>query len=289
MAYQSTGKPRGRPRKDAPTVATKDDVMTDELATDVPETNIPLTETAEFKAALAAAKEAMRADLMGEVVAAVAKSKGPDGDIKELVSQLVMGIATMTDSGDNRKKIAPAEIERRIAAHGRMVEVVERIQRTPNLKPHYAVVAEMQLEEQLIQKYVAAGEGKWKQAEIIWRGIPNSAMRPLNDIAKEIYGHYLESIGGTTANTAGIREQPTWVSYGGLQVVGSPPQSLAHHGLATEPATPMELGASVSDMTSEITSVDDPMATKIPILGKTFAPAERTAPGDFGKLQFPAH
>jgi hypothetical protein len=69
-------------------------------------------------------------------------------------------------------------------------------------------------------------------------------------------------------------------------MVGQPSQSAANRGLVAEPAAPMELGMDLKPQV-EITSVDDPNATKVPILGKTFAPAVRTAPGDFASLQFP--
>lgn len=255
---------------------------------------VSITETPEFKAALAAATQAavaeLRAGLMNDVVAAMAK-QGVATDVQSqasLISDLTVAIASMTDTGGNRKVIAPADAAKRLEAWKRMGEVLERVNKDPDARPHYQIVAEMQLEEQLIQKYVPAGEGKWKQNEIIWRGAPNSGMRPMNAIAKEIFNHYLESIGGSTANQAGIRDQPTWVSYGGLQFVGNPTQSAANRGLVTQPAEPMELGHNLHQPTKEITSVDDPGATKIPILGKTFAPAERADPVN-QKLQFPAN
>jgi hypothetical protein len=252
---------------------------------------VGIADTPEFKAALAAAMTEMRNGVMTDVVTALAAAKvggGNDsaGDMESLISNLTMAIAGMTDTGGNRKLIAPAEASRRVAAFERMGQILMRVQSDPKLKPHYAIVAQTQLEEQLIEKYVAAGDGKWQQNEIIWRGAPNSAMRPVNDIAKEIFGAYLESIGGTTKNPSGLRDHPTWVTYGGLQMVGQPSQSAANRGLVAEPAAPMELGMDLKPQV-EITSVDDPNATKVPILGKTFAPAVRTAPGDFASLQFP--
>lgn len=251
---------------------------------------VPIHETPEFKAALTAGLNEMRNGMMADLVAAVASAKATSSDpadMTAMVSELTMAIAGMTDSGDNRRKIAPDEAARRKAAWERMGQVLERVHADPSLRPHYEIVAQTQLEEQLIEKYVPAGDGKWKNNEIIWRGAPNSAMRPKNAIAKEIFDEFLLSIGGTTKNMSGVRDHPTWVSYGGLQMVGQPSQSAVNRGLVAQPAEPMELGADIKPQI-EITSTDDPNATRIPILGKTFAPATRSAPGDIPSLQFPS-
>lgn len=283
MPYVPTGKPPGRPPK-SPLLATK---LKDAPVSEPEAPAVSITESPEFKAALAAAMEQMRTGLTADIVAAVATAKGGN-DTASLISDLTVAIAGMTDVGGNRKVIAPAEATRRVAAFERMGQILNRVQADTTLRPHYYLVAQTQLEEQLLEKYLPAGDGKWVRNEIIWRGAPNSAMRPVNAIAKEIFGAYLESIGGSTKNQSGVREHPTWVSYGGLQMVGSPSQSAVQRGLVAEPSEPMELGQDVS-RNVEITSTDDPGATRVPILGKTFAPAERTAPGDFAKLSFPTH
>lgn len=290
MPYKPTGKPNGRPRKNrVPDGATQEPQMTiaapSEPTTEAPKAAIPITETPEFKAALAE----QRASIMTDVVAALGRSNvgGAVIDQTSLISDLTMAIAGMTDTGSNRKVIPPAERDRRVKSHERMIEVLERIHADPKLKPLYALIAPVHLDEQYVEKYAQRGDRKWDQTTIVWRGVPNSAMRPLNDIAKEIYTPYLESIGGSTSNTAGLREQPTWVTYGGLQLHGNPSQTASSHGLVSEQAEPMELGKDLGNTTLELTSVDDPNATQIPILGKTFAPATRTAPGDVAKLAFP--
>lgn len=295
MNYKPTGKPPGRPRKDgAPAGSNKEPTMAKD------DTTPPaFTETPEFQAAVAAAAstaaasamEAMRTSMMAEMVTVLTKANQPGAgslDTASLISDLSVAIAQMADTGDNRKKISPAEATKRIEAAAKMGELLDRIHSDTSLKPHYELVAETFLEEQLLQKFVAAGEGSWKTNHIIWRGAPNTAMKPVNDIAKELYALYLTSIGGTTLNQSGVREHPTWVSYGGLQMVGTPPQSALSHGLVAQPADPIELGVDLHKPTSELTSVDDPNATRIPILGKTFAAATRAAPGDQAKLLFPA-
>lgn len=304
MSYKPTGKPPGRPRLDgAPAGSNKEPTMAkaDEPAT--PLTQAPVfAETPEFKeavaaaaasaaaTAVAAAMEAQRTSMMAEMVTVLTKASQPGGpaiDMPSLISDLTVAIAGMADTGDNRKKISPAEANKRIEATVKMGEMLERIHSDTSLKPHYEIVAETFLDEQMIQKYVPASEGKWKTNQVIWRGAPNTAMKPMNDIAKQLYALYLASIGGTTKNQSGVRDHPTWVGYGGLQMVGVPSQSAVNRGLVAQPADPIELGVDLHDPMSEITSVDDPNASRIPILGKSFAPATRVAPGDQATLQFP--
>lgn len=279
MPYKRTGKPPGRPRKPLP--------ITEEIMAEpeVASAAVPITETAEFKAAVEGIRTNLMADFMTAMAAAKTNTKDPDG-MSSMISDLAMAIAGMADTGDNRKKIAPEEASRRVEAWKRMGAILERVH-ADGLKPHYELVAATQLEEQLIEQFVPAGDGKWKRNVIIWQGAPNGAMRPVNAIAKEIYTEFLNSIGGSAKNQSGVREHPTWVSYGGLQMVGQPTQSAVNRGLVVEPAEPLELGQDLKPQV-EITSVDDPNATLVPILGKTFAPATRAAPGDFGKLQFPS-
>ncbi len=73
---------------------------------------------------------------------------------------------------------------------------------------------------------------------------------------------------------------------GGLLIVGEGSATARAHGLVVDAAPPATLGADLP-ASQELTSTDDLNATRIPILGKTFAPAERTAPGKVPTLQFP--
>lgn len=299
MARKTTGKPPGRPRKDglpAGSVKKGEALMaqdetkpqTESAAaqnTGAPET--PITETPEFKAAL----ESMKSELMSGVAMEMAKLIGskpeaPAGQpTSAILSELTQMIAEMTNTGQNRKIIAPDEARKRVAAWDKMGALLERV-RAERLQPHYVVKLQTWLDGVMVQPQSQVADGRWKDNEIIWSGAPNTAMRPLNDIAKQIYALFLESIGGTT-QIEGMKEQPTWTTYGGLVMVGdAPPQSLQQRGNVgeiPEPATLTSLG-NLSPH-KELTSTDDRNATRIPVLGKTFPAAEVTAPGSIPTLQ----
>ena len=240
---------------------------------------------------IAAATNAARTDVMGDVVKLLAGRQAEGAsDTSSMISELAVAIAGMSDQGQNRRIIPPAEAKRREEAALRMGAILIRIDADPSLRPHYEVVAKTWLDDTLIEEWVPDGDTKWKRNEIIWRGAPNSAMRPKNAIAEEVFTAYLESIGGTTKNMSGVRDQPSWVGNGGLQIVGQSTTAAAH-GLVREPAEPATLGAkltSSNELTTSDNAADNPNADKIRILGKTMAPAERTARGKQPSLSFPS-
>lgn len=256
-----------------------------------------IKDSPEFQAALQEALKTIIPDtvnrLVAEQVQALAgaqKESKPDtaSSIAGVLGDLAFAIANSTDPDNARKKIHPEELERRKKAFDRMGALLIAARQDNTVKPIYTVVSQTFLEEQLIQPFVPDAGGTWKATRIIWKGPPNTALRPDNDAAKTIYAAYLESIGGSTKNQAGVRDKPTWVSPngGGLVFVGEPPQSVANRGLARDAAPPMELSMEMSKGTTELVSVDDPNATAIPILGTVAAPARKTAPGSVPNLSF---
>lgn len=265
----------------------KDETTKPEAAAPAAPTMVDIN-SPEFKAMLdthaASVREALRGDMMSEVVEALTRQKIDGGnDMGALISELTVSIAQIADVGDNRKKISPAEAKRRVEAFQSMDEVMARVAKDKTLKPHYKVVSETYLDERLILPYTPRN-GKMEATEIIWRGRPNTAMRPINPIADEIYGWYLQAIGGTTRNQAGLREHPT-AFVGGLQIVSDKiPQTAVAHGLVQPAAAPMELGQDLGQPTLELTSTDDPEATIIPVLGTVAKPARRAGPSDMKHL-----
>lgn len=303
MPYKPTGKPPGRPRKDGLPAATKgammakDDETKPEPAAAAPAAEpkseatapaTPLVMTQEqLNQIIAAATSAARTEVMGDMVKLLAGQKAEGAsDTSAVISDLAMAIAGMTDTGAGRRVIPPLEAKKREDAALRMGDMLNKIAADTKLLPHYKIVSPTWLDGQLLEAQVPDGDTRWKYNEVIWRGCPNAAMRPINAIAKELYAVYLESIGGTTKNQSGVREHPTWVGNGGLQIMGQGSATAQARGLVIDPVEPATLGADLPS-SLELTSTDDLNATKIPILGKTFAPAERTAPGAVPKLSWP--
>lgn len=242
--------------------------------------------------AVGPAVTAARTEMMGDMVKVLASAKtgGEASDLSAMISELTTNIAAMTDTGHGRRVIPPAEQKRRGESAEAMGRVLMRVAADSNLHPHYKVVSQTWLDGQLIEPWVADGDTKYKPNEIIWRGAPNTALRPLNKLAHEIYDAYLGSIGGTTKDPSGVREHPVWVGNGGLQIMGQGSATAVARGLVHEPAEPATLGVGLpttNELTVEDNGPSNPNAEKIQVLGKTFPPAERTAPGKVPNLSFP--
>lgn len=251
-----------------------------------------------FKAAVAASVAEQMALMKAEFAETIAKvatgtvasAPGAEGsnDVRSLLSELTVALLGVSGDGNGHKVIPPKEADKRKAAQKRMGDLVLRIHQDHSLKPHYEVVARTQLQGQVIEPWSPGDNGKFVRTKIIWRGAPNTAMRPLNDIAVEIYGAFLESIGGTTRDQSGVRDMPAWMGLNGLTMATTIPSTMAAHGHSMDAPEPLEL-SDLLPVNSVTSSVDDPNAELIPMLGTIAEPARRTAPGQQPKLQFPQH
>jgi len=294
MPYKPTGKPRGRPRKDGSAPHSNKGPSMSEEKSEAPVSNA-IAETPEFKAALNQAVAEMKTSMVREMAAMMAQAGTGAGDgeagnspnaMLKVLSDLTTMIRDTANPGGNVKTVAPEEMRKRESAGERLGKLLEEVHRTGQ-KPHYSVVAQTWLANQLLQPFLPDGEGRWRENEIIWNGKPNTAMRPKNEIAKRIYDLFLASIGGSTLINA-AHNQPVWLTSSGLVMVGdNAPQSLATRGQVRQ-AEPMDLGVGLPT-TNELTSTDNPNASRIPVLGTIAPPAERTAAGSVPGLKFPAH
>lgn len=137
---------------------------------------------------LAGETDRITAKIMERLAEAQANQGAMNADV------LAMAIATLTDQGTGRKRIAPEVQKARDEAKVRMDAAIERA--LAEKRPaRYQLRAATYLDEILVPpKWV----DQWHRAqpmEIEWPHAPNSAMIPLNDTAKEIYGEYAKWIG----------------------------------------------------------------------------------------------
>lgn len=228
----------------------------------------PITETAEFKLAIAAATAEATRQAMDQVraeLAAAIASKAPTGDSGSatgLMGQLALAIAEISDQGTSRKRVAPEILAARAEAHKRAVELIVKT-RTQGLKPEYALVSKVYLNERFIEPFrVNPATKQPVRQEIIWSGMPNHAMRPINDIAKAIYQEWSASV-GTSEALPTEDNRPVWVTAGGLVVKGDAP---AKRFVAADPGMADDLG---------IKGQDDPTAPFIQVLGTVAPPAKQ--------------
>lgn len=241
---------------------------------------VPINETPEFKAAVAeavaaatpaiaeAAARAAVAQVSTELLAKVQQPAAAPGfgDAEGLFSKLALAIAEISDQGTQRKRVAPEILAQRAAAHGRAVARIIAA-REAGEKPEYRLVSKVYLNERFIEPYMPGPNKQPIPTEIIWSGMPNDAMRPLNDAAREIYAEFRASIGSTEA-IKGADNRPLWMTLGGVVVKGDA------RAQRREVAAPAPFGDDLG-----VKNQNDPTAPFIHVLG-TVAPAARQNAAD---------
>jgi hypothetical protein len=219
-----------------------------------------------------------------EAVAKVMKAGAGDGTTmsaatEQLLSQLAVGIAELSYQGSGRPRpLAPDIIARREAALKRCEELVAAAQQRGD-KPEYRVINKIYFNERLIEPYRRDGgrSGKVVAQEIIWTGMPNEALWPINKVAEEIFGAYREGVGGSPrlqpmkgpANEKGDfgvvapDNRKFSMTPGGLVVKG---EVNPHQVIAVDKPFENELG---------IHDNNDPNAPEVHILGTVAPPARK--------------
>ena len=148
---------------------------------------------------------------------------GVPTDAMALFSGLASAIAEMSMQGrPGPKPISPAEKAKRDAAHERCVRLVLKARRE-NAEPEYRLISKVYFNERLIEPYRRLPDKRVVPQEIVWTGLPNESMVPVNDIAREIFSAYKESIGSVELIPT-LDNRPVWVTQSGLTVKGDPPK-----------------------------------------------------------------
>ncbi len=235
-----------------------------------PETPAPIvavTDTPEFKAAIAeATKQALamaREELLAEMKTAVATAAPVEEQgAQSLFRQMALAIAEISDQGTNRKRVAPEILAARDAGRERMGKLILQARASKDQKPEYRLIAKVYIGEQLVDPFrkEAGPGGKMVPQEIIWDGPPNEAMRPMNAMAKDIYDAFLASIGGLQG-ASGVAQQPLWVTPRGVVIKGAGTTTAQVHGQTAQ-------NSDASD-TFTVKTNNDPTAPFINVLGST--------------------
>lgn len=168
---------------------------------------------AEMEAAVAAAaRQAAEATLE-----ALTKREGgaaPASDTEAFARSLAGAIASLSDQTSRVKRVAPEEMERRAAARERMVAAILRF-RDAGVVPSYVLKHSTYLDEQFIEPTYVGPDKTLRARTIEWAGVPNQAMRPANEAAREIFAAFCESIGQPVTDGDGSVR----VGAGGLVVI----------------------------------------------------------------------
>ncbi len=158
------------------------------------------------------------------------------------VSALALGIAELSDQGSGVRRIPAPELAARDAARARMEELLDE-SRQSGTQPQYRLHFPVYLNDQLINPNFVV-DGKVQKTEIIWGGVPNEAMEPVNDVARPIYEAFLRSIGQAQPREMG----KTTVTPRGLTIVKGAPEIMVQQMTTAEGP----LGPSAQPPTTEL-------------------------------------
>jgi hypothetical protein len=268
----------------------------------MPETSLTLADVqAAVQAAVAKNREEMLLEFQSLMSKAPMVAASGTPDVMELFSRMALSFAEISDQGSNRKRVAPEILAARESAKERMgvliMEARARDAASPKSpdRPRYRILAKCYLKERVIEPYRQNSSRQTVPNEIYWLNAPNTAMRPVNKAAKEIFAEFMAWLGGgkETTNAFGLNPQPVWITQKGAVLVGSTATAQAH-GLALTPgrddafdlddyddAPVAHTGnGATEDMELDIVDAADPRAPEINVLGTVAPPAKRTVPGE---------
>jgi hypothetical protein len=183
-----------------------------------------ITESLEFKAAVAAEVAKFTAQTVREEVAKIIgtlKTEGAEvsASDKRFAETLAMAFAQLNEQGNGRKYVDPKILRARGEARELMKQLIVAARREGRI-PSYRVCAKTLLDNQVVEPFWVDKSHTAQPTEIDWPGVPNDAMVPLNDTAKDIFAAYMDSIGSRPESVLGAVPDATLDSEMGLTAGG---------------------------------------------------------------------
>lgn len=180
------------------------------------------TSTPEFQDAVASAVSKFLAEKMPAILPAATGGDPESAGYEKLANAIAVSIAELNAQGtDGARKVIvdPAIMRQRENAHKAMMAMlIDAKQRGE--KPRYRVMDTLYLLDRVIEPYSIGASREAVPVEISWSGVPSMNMRPLNSIAKRVFGLFRESIG----NVEKVAPEAAAISLtqGGLIIHGAP-------------------------------------------------------------------
>lgn len=259
----------------------------------IEEPKVSITESPEFKTAVAAQRAELQAEMQSfkdEVLkgiqVAVAQAPAPDSpkqamDLETILSTLALRIGEVSDQGTQRKRVPPEELAERYKAFERMGELIAKAQGTAQKEwPRYGLKAKVEMNSRIIDPFRRNAKNEIEPVEILHIGMPNVAMRPINAAAKAIFSEYVRYLGGSKEANQVAAPQPMWMTTKGTLIAGPAPNTVKNIGneFTPDPIVIDDEEGFVNTMPGSqgpksIVSTTDPRATEIPVLGTLAEPA----------------
>jgi hypothetical protein len=183
-----------------------------------PNVTANVTETPEFKAAVAKAA----ADALSELLPTLKRAREEHGTEEEggadptWMRALAMEISQLTDQGTGRRRVAPEILRDRQMAREKMTNLIVEA-RAAKKTATYRVKAKCLLADRVVEPFWIASDHTAQPTVIDWDGVPNEAMVPENKTATAIHKAFMESIG---ISARVVPEDALAITPGGLVVHG---------------------------------------------------------------------
>lgn len=184
-----------------------------------------MTQSPAFQAAVAAAVQDALGSLLPQLDAARQKAgTAPEAGDRSMMQELALAISELTTQGTGKVRVAPEVMMKREQARERMKNLIIAA-RAEKKVPTYQLRNKIYLNERLIEPFWINSAHQSQPTEIDFWGVPNDAMVPVNDTAKEIFQAFKESI-GTVHGVKGVEnslppEADLGITRGGLVVRNS--------------------------------------------------------------------
>jgi len=202
-----------------------------------------MTQSPAFQAAVAAAVQEALGPLMAQMQGARANAgtEANDGD-RGLMRELALSLAELTTQGTGKVKVSPEVLMKREQARERMVNLIIAA-RAEGKVATYQLRHKIYLNERIIEPMWVNSAHQTQPTEIDFLGIPNDAMVPVNDVAKEIFQAFKDSV-GTVHGVKGVenglpQEDRLGITRGGLVVRNGAINSGIAKATPELPAAPM--------------------------------------------------
>jgi hypothetical protein len=238
-------------------------------------------QTAEFKAAVAAAVAETVSKLLPDLIAKVTPAGAtPSLDNQGWAERMALAIAQLTEQRDGQHFVAPAIIQARKEAREKMMDVIvsyriswsharERGDKSAmnDTMPSYKLRNKVFLDETLVDPMWIDGAHKAQDTIIDWPGVPNESMIPQNEAAKAVYSLFIGSVGNVEKV---VPDKPLHLTAGGLVVKGPPPRGVRNTGVIDAGALPEPAGEGLS-----VKHKADQKYKEINVLGTAHQPARQ--------------
>lgn len=174
-----------------------------------------MTQSTAFQAAVQAAVQ----EAIGSIIPTL-QNVAPTGD-KSMMQELALAISQLTTQGTGKVVVAPEVMMKREQARDRMIKLIIAA-RAERKVPTYKLRSKTFINERLIEPLWSAADHTSHSTEIDFWGQPNDAMVPTNDVAREIFAAFKDSI-GTVHGVKGVendlpRDDELGITRGGLVV-----------------------------------------------------------------------